>query len=554
MIRNRRTTKSALLLSAPALLLLAAPTFASTPALELESPLATTQDEKPPAPKTVPKPAEKPEDKATPKDGPKPEVRKKPQDTKGSRNAERKARAQGGGAGKSLPALDAADPDYKRKVEKYARYGYGPDGQPLPDSARDKGKPAAGQTLEQRKAAANGQPAAKQPGLAQSSLPKDPNALLDIDFGTDRHDFGRAEQGDVLSHVFEFKAGGTSPLIIGQASPTCGCTIGLLEIKGADGEFTPYVYGDSIAPGGVMRLNARMNTTNKRNRTEVKINVYHNDPRGTTQLALVAHVEPFLQATPPLLNFGNVPGGESKTQVIDVHANKGEPVSLTWDALRGQTKPDGLDIKVEAVNPGPDGKASHWRVTCTADASMKEGNFGYQISLLSDKIRPDAEEIEENNEARLALPDKNPDGTNNPKHQQDTNHRLNVTCTGRVLGLLSHNPQFVSLGVVRPGQVVPRTVRIDVHDETVDLSNLKVELQGDPNSGEALQWAEHFTTAVRPVPGSKSVDVEIKLNGLPDNAEGAFRGVIKIGTGVPAKPEILVRFSGVCRGTAAGGR
>ena len=64
------------------------------------------------------------------------------------------------------------------------------------------------------------------------------------------------------------------------------------------------------------------------------------------------------------------------------------------------------------------------------------------------------------------------DGTRNAKHQQDTHHRLNVTCTGRVLGLLSHNPQFVSMGVVRPGQVIPRTVRIDVHDQNVNLDNL----------------------------------------------------------------------------------
>jgi hypothetical protein len=555
MIRNRRTSKSALILGAPALLLFAAPTLASVPVLELESPLATAQDEDPPKPRTIPKPAPK----VKPQEAPKPSGKKNPERAKDVKDQQRKARAQGGGAGKSLPALDSTDPDYKRKAEKYARYGYGPDGQPLPGGAPGKGnpgkgKPGVGQTADQLKAAAKGSAGVKQPGKAQSSLPKDPNALLDIPFGSDRHDFGRAEQGDVLNHVFEFRAGGSSPLIIGQASPTCGCTIGLLEIQGADGEFIPYVYGDPIPSGGVMRLNARMNTTNKRNRTEVKINVYHNDPRGTTQLALVAHVEPFLQATPPLVNFGNVPGGESKTQVFNVHSNKGEPVSLTWDALRGQRKPDGLNITVEAVNAGPDGKASHWRVTCSTDSSMKEGNFGYQISLLSDKIRPDAEEIDDRNNERAALPDTNPDGTKNPKHVQDTNHRLNVTCTGRVLGLLSHNPQFVSMGVVRPGQVVPRTVRVDVHDQTVDLTNLVVELKGDPNSGEALQWAEHFTTEVRPVPGSKSVDVEIKLNGLPDDAEGAFRGVISIQTGVPAKPEIIVRFSGVCRGSATGGR
>ena len=69
-----------------------------------------------------------------------------------------------------------------------------------------------------------------------------------------------------------------------------------------------------------------------------------------------------------------------------------------------------------------------------------------------------------------------------------------------------------------------------------------------------LKWAEHFVTEIKPAQGVNGVDVQLRLAGLPEGADGSFRGKMIIKTGHPAKPSMEVRFSGVCRAGVGGGR
>ncbi|QJW88326.1 DUF1573 domain-containing protein [Spirosoma taeanense] len=43
-------------------------------------------------------------------------------------------------------------------------------------------------------------------------------------FAKETHDFGKVEQGKPVTHVFEFKNTGTDPIIISDATASCGCT------------------------------------------------------------------------------------------------------------------------------------------------------------------------------------------------------------------------------------------------------------------------------------------------------------------------------------------
>lgn len=43
-------------------------------------------------------------------------------------------------------------------------------------------------------------------------------------FAKETHDFGKVEQGKPVTHVFEFKNAGTDPIIINDATASCGCT------------------------------------------------------------------------------------------------------------------------------------------------------------------------------------------------------------------------------------------------------------------------------------------------------------------------------------------
>ena len=123
---------------------------------------------------------------------------------------------------------------------------------------------------------------------------------------------------------------------------------------------------------------------------------------------------------------------------------------------------------------------------------------------------------------------------------------MTPSVSGRILGPLSFTPQFLSMGLVRPGQRVPRSVKLMAHDPDLDLSKVKVELRGDNN--QELAWKEYFTTSVQPATGMpNALDIQLQLEGLPDGADGSFRGVLVIHTGCERKPEVEVRFSGVCR-------
>ncbi len=63
------------------------------------------------------------------------------------------------------------------------------------------------------------------PNTANAEEIKTNGALPKMEFKTPEHDFGMIKPGDKVSHVFEFTNTGDAPLIISNASATCGCTV-----------------------------------------------------------------------------------------------------------------------------------------------------------------------------------------------------------------------------------------------------------------------------------------------------------------------------------------
>ncbi len=397
--------------------------------------------------------------------------------------------------------------------------------------------PAAPMTAEQRKYEEKlKQAQAKKPAAAPRP-PRNPNAKLEIPFGMDKHDFGRARQGDLLIHTFKLQSSGTEPVVISQASPTCGCTLGEVKVL-AEGQDIPalYSYGSPIAPGSEIQISATLDTKSKKNKTNVRINVYSNDGKtGVTMLSLAANVEPFLVASPPFLQFGQIREGTERTGTIDFRTSTGERIMLSEDATRPIPLPAGLAMDFGPVNADESGKASVWRATFTVGKDSPEGGKSYAVRLNSDVELPKNDK----------LPSKAPAKPGAPTVYQVT---ANVNYT--ILGAISLQTQYLSLGLVRPDQPVVRNVRLTCHEADFDLSNVKATLTGEGN--QPLQWEDRFKVSVKPVSGSNAVDIELRLTGLPDDADGSFRGRVLIETGHPTKPTDFVRFSGVCRKTARG--
>ena len=141
-----------------------------------------------------------------------------------------------------------------------------------------------------------------------------------------------------------------------------------------------------------------------------------------------------------------------------------------------------------------------------------------------------------------------PGGEKLPNGELPT-YEVSVPIMARVTGMVSYAPAFVSLGLIRPGQVISRSVRVTSHDPDFKLSEPKVTITG--RGGVEWEFAERFSTVIRPVAGEDAIDVEVRLDGMPETLNGSFSGELVIQVGHPEKPEIKLPITGVCRGAPA---
>ena len=62
------------------------------------------------------------------------------------------------------------------------------------------------------------------PATAQPEV-KPEGPIPSFAFVKETHDFGTINDGDIVEHVFKFTNNGEAPLIISNATATCGCTV-----------------------------------------------------------------------------------------------------------------------------------------------------------------------------------------------------------------------------------------------------------------------------------------------------------------------------------------
>jgi hypothetical protein len=329
-------------------------------------------------------------------------------------------------------------------------------------------------------------------------------------------------QGDVLSHDFFVESGGTEDLVIKQAKPTCGCTVADLMVQGESGEWEIYKLGTPVAPGKQVKITATLQTKNKRGAASSRINIFSNDPRGQRSLGLAAEVDPFFQVNPTHIAFQAMSTSDTAKDKATIRTTTGARVKLEPTNLR---PPEGVQVELKPLDADAEGKATSWELEVTAGPGLAEGNLAYAVQLASD----------------LPVPGHTA-GHEGPLPTYD----VTVTIMGRVTGMISVNPSLISLGLVRPGQVASRTVRVTSHDPAYSAGQPKVRLE-DRDGGE-WELAKYFSTVLRPVEGENSVDVELRLDGMPETLNSSFTGMLVIETGHPDKPEVKLPISGVCRG------
>lgn len=104
-----------------------------------------------------------------------------------------------------------------------------------------------------------------------------PNAPA-MNFEQQVYDFGTIKQGEVVNHTFTFTNTGKEPLIIENASASCGCTV-------PEWPRTP------IAPGEKGEIKVQFNSTGKYGQQSPMVTIRANTEPNITQVSLKGTVE-----------------------------------------------------------------------------------------------------------------------------------------------------------------------------------------------------------------------------------------------------------------------
>ncbi len=97
-------------------------------------------------------------------------------------------------------------------------------------------------------------------------------------FTTTEHDFGNIPKGTPVEKVFEFTNTGNAPLIITNATSSCGCTV------------PEYPKDSPIAPGATGQLLVKYNASGK-NQISKTVTVTANTEKGNETIVIKAFVE-----------------------------------------------------------------------------------------------------------------------------------------------------------------------------------------------------------------------------------------------------------------------
>jgi hypothetical protein len=116
------------------------------------------------------------------------------------------------------------------------------------------------------------------PATAQNPEAENINAT-EITFDENMFDFGIIKEGELVNHKFKFKNTGKNPLLITNASASCGCTV-------------PNWSKEPIAPGQSGEIDVTFNSEGKPNHAEKSVTVVANTTPTNTMLLIKGEVTP----------------------------------------------------------------------------------------------------------------------------------------------------------------------------------------------------------------------------------------------------------------------
>lgn len=113
--------------------------------------------------------------------------------------------------------------------------------------------------------------------VSTASTPENNTGAPVIKFEKDVYDFGKITEGEKVSYDFSFTNTGGTPLIISDASATCGCTV-------------PEVPKEPIAPGASATIKVVFSSAGKVGLQDKVVTVTANTIPAQTQLHVIGEV------------------------------------------------------------------------------------------------------------------------------------------------------------------------------------------------------------------------------------------------------------------------
>jgi hypothetical protein len=97
-------------------------------------------------------------------------------------------------------------------------------------------------------------------------------------FTETRHDFGDMPEGEVVKYVFKFTNTGKSPLVIQNATGSCGCTI-------------PQYPKEPVTPGASGEIQVMFNSRGKSGMQHKTVTIFANTQPDETKIEIQANVQ-----------------------------------------------------------------------------------------------------------------------------------------------------------------------------------------------------------------------------------------------------------------------
>lgn len=121
------------------------------------------------------------------------------------------------------------------------------------------------------------------PEVVNNNASADPTAtptsgLPVFEFETDNHEFGIITEGEKVSYTFKFKNTGNAPLVISNASASCGCTV-------------PEYTKTPVAPGEEGEVNVTFDSAGKSGMTTKSVTLIANTEPNTKVLKISADIQ-----------------------------------------------------------------------------------------------------------------------------------------------------------------------------------------------------------------------------------------------------------------------